>query len=133
MKERGIQVVKEIAVAATVGESGNARLGVDDVVVVVSGSGRTASALAIAAQARAASIGRLCAITAADESPLNELADLVVRLHGRAKGGAAAGVAPFTAQFDAGVLCLSEVVARLVMDSRGVEDADIENWRPNVE
>lgn len=120
--------------AAVVGEAGNARCTEQDVVVVVSGSGATPSAVAIAQQSRAARCGHLCLLTKSPSSPIRSSADIVVTLHGRSKGeGGVATLAPYTAQFDLGVLAVSEVVARMLMDRRGMNDMDIERWRPNVE
>lgn len=119
---------------AVVGESCNSRCTESDVVVVVSGSGATPSALTIADQARRAPCGHLCLVTTSPESPIGARCDLTVTLHGRSKGHEdLSTLAPYTAQFDLGVLALSECVARLIMARRSITDADIEQWRPNVE
>lgn len=119
--------------AATVGESANSRCGPDDVVIVVSGSGATPSALVIAEQARAAGTGTVGAITATPDSPLARLSDLVCVVTARAKGSTAPATAPYTAQFDLAALAVTEAVAAMVMNLRGMSHQEIESWRPNVE
>jgi len=119
--------------AASVGESGNTRLGAEDVLLLVSGSGATASAVAMADQAAAAGVGTLVLLTSSEQSPLAERADVVCRLHARGKGSSEATLSPYTAPFDVSALVLGEAVCRMVMEKRGMEDEEIEQWRPNVE
>lgn len=119
--------------AASVGESGNTRLGADDVLVLVSGSGATVSAVAMATQAATAGVGTLALITATDESPLAMRADIVCRLHARGKGSDEESLSPYTAPFDVSALVLGEAVCRMIMERRGMVDEEIEQWRPNVE
>jgi 6-phospho-3-hexuloisomerase len=119
--------------AAVVGEAGNRRVDGSDVVVVVSGSGATPSAVTVAKEAKRASC-QLVAITSTPQSPIGELADLIVRVHGRSKGEPGrATLSPYTAQFDLTVLALSEVVGAMLLERRRMTEPDIESWRPNVE
>lgn len=119
---------------ARIGDAGNTRLGPEDAVVVVSGSGATASTVVVAQQASDVNCGHICLVTTEPSSPIARLADVVVVLHARSKGSSEIEtLAPYTAQFDLCVLALSESVARLIMARRNIADADIEQWRPNVE
>ena len=118
---------------ATVGESGNSRLGKDDALVLVSGSGGTVSAIAMADQAARAGVGTLALLTATESSPLADRADVVVRIHARGKGSEERSLSPYTAPFDAATLVVSEAVCRIIMQLRDMADEEIEQWRPNVE
>ncbi len=119
--------------AAVVGESTNRRIGEGDVVIVVSGSGATASAVTIATEAKATGC-QVVAISSTRSSSLALLADVVVELKARSKGQRDdVTQSPYTAQFDVSVFALSEVVGALLLERRQLADVDIEKWRPNVE
>jgi len=118
---------------AAIGEAGNTRLGAQDVVLLISGSGATVSTVSVAAQSVTAGVGTIALITTNPASELAAVSQVVCPIAVRGKGSALSSIAPYTAQFDACTLVLSEVVARMIMVRRGITDEEIERWRPNVE
>ena len=118
--------------AVRIGEAGNSRFGSDDVLVIVSGSGETPSALTIAELGREAG-GSIVLLTTAATSRIGSLADAVLVVGARRRLDASGGAAPFTAPFDIAALAVGEALAKLVMHRRGLDDGDIESYRPNVE
>jgi len=116
-----------------IGESGTSRFTADDVLIVVSGSGASPSAVTIAELAVAAGGGEIVAITTAPDSPVGRLATRHVVVPTRSKLREHPTLAPYTAHFDTAALVVGEAIAALAMDARGLSDEDIELYRPNVE
>lgn len=103
-----------------------------DLLVVVSGSGETVSAVALAQAAKRLG-GRVAAVTSHSESTLAKLSDLVIKAVGKTKLMEYESVAPFTSLFDATALALLDGVVREVMARRGVREADIAEAHATVE
>lgn len=119
---------------ALIGEGGNRRFDRRDVLILISASGTTRSTIVTGELAReAADGGGIVAFTATDPSPVADLADEVLLVPARFRWGGPADLAPFTAPFDLAALVCGEALAKMVMERRGMDDADIELHRPNVE
>ena len=69
-----------------VGETITPAIGKNDLLIAISGSGKTASVIHVAQAAKRVG-ARVCAITSYPDSPLGGLADAVVRVPGRTKDG----------------------------------------------
>lgn len=119
---------------ALIGEGGNRRFDRRDVLILISASGTTRSTVVAGELGREAPDGgSIVAFTATDPSPVADLADEVLRVPARFRSAGAADLAPFTAPFDLTALVCGESLAKMVMERRGMTDADIELHRPNVE
>lgn len=118
---------------ALIGEAGNQRFDARDVLIVVSGSGRTPSSVLTAEQGKDPGEGTVVALTATPDSPIGRVADVVLEVPARFRAPEPTDLAPFTALFDVCTLVVGEALAKLVMVRRGMVDADIERHRPNVE
>jgi 6-phospho-3-hexuloisomerase len=118
---------------ALIGEAGNSRFTERDLLIVISGSGATPSALTTARLGREPGGGALLALTAQADSELARLADEVVRVPARSKLREEASLAPYTAPFDIATLAVGEALCKLVMEARGLTDEQIDDNRPNVE
>jgi 6-phospho-3-hexuloisomerase len=119
---------------ALIGEGGNRRFDSRDVLILISASGTTRSTVVTGELAREApDRGAITAFTATAPSPVADLADEVLLVPARFRSGDPADLAPFTAPFDLAALVCGEALAKMVMERRGMTDADIELHRPNVE
>lgn len=119
---------------ALIGEGGNRRFDARDVLILISASGATRSTVVTGELGREApAAGSIVAFTATDPSPVAGLADEVLLVPARFRSGGPADLAPFTAPFDLAALVCGEALAKMVMERRGMDDADIELHRPNVE
>lgn len=119
---------------ALIGEGGNRRFDARDVLILISASGTTRSTIVTGELAREAPDGgAIVAFTATDPSPVADLADEVLVIPARFRSTGPADLAPFTAPFDLAALVCGEALAKMVMERRGMDDADIELHRPNVE
>jgi 6-phospho-3-hexuloisomerase len=116
-----------------IGEAGTSRFTAEDVLIVVSGSGGSPSAVTIAELAAAPGGGAIVALTTAPDSPVGRLASRHVVLPVRSKLRERPSLAPYTAHFDTAAIVVGEALAKLVMEARGLADEDIERHRPNVE
>lgn len=118
-----------------IGEAGTSRFTGEDVLIVVSGSGGSPSAVTIAELAAASgpAPGTIVAITTAPDSPVGRLASQHVVVPTRSKLREHPTLAPYTAHFDTAALVVGEAIAALLMEARGLSDEDIELHRPNVE
>jgi 6-phospho-3-hexuloisomerase len=119
---------------ALIGEGGNRRFDRRDVLILISASGTTRSTVVTGELAREAPDGgAIAAFTATDPSPVADLADEVLLVPARFRSTGPADLAAFTAPFDLAALVCGEALAKMVMERRGMDDADIELHRPNVE
>jgi len=127
-----------------VGETILPRATSGDVLVAISGSGRTK--LVVAAAEAAKSVGvKVIAITTYPDSPLGKLADIVVRIPGRTKLsseedyisrqilGLHEPLAPLGTLFEDTLLLFLDGVVSELMDRLGVSEEELRNRHANIE
>ena len=127
-----------------IGETILPRASPGDVLVSISGSGRTR--LVVAAAEVAKSVGvKVIAITTSPDSPLGKLADIVVRIPGRTKMAAEEDyisrqilglhepLAPLGTLFEDTLLIFLDGVIAELMDKLGVTEEELRNRHANIE
>lgn len=127
-----------------IGETILPRASPGDVLVSISGSGRTR--LVVAAAEAAKSVGvKVIAITTYPDSPLGKLADIVVRIPGRTKMateedyisrqilGLHEPLAPLGTLFEDTLLIFLDGVIAELMDKLGVTEEELRNRHANIE
>jgi len=115
-----------------------------DVLLAVSGSGRTKSVVAIAEVAK--SIGaKIIALTTYPDSPLGKLADILVRIPGRTKlareedyyvrqvMGVHEPLAPLGTLFEATTMIFLDGIVAELMNRLGVTEAELQERHTNIE
>lgn len=103
-----------------------------DVAFLVSGSGETASVVAIGNKAK--SVGAfLITATTRSESTLASLSDIVLTIRGKTKLMEKRSYAPFTSLFDIACLAVLDSLAALIMEKMGVDESVISMRHANVE
>jgi 6-phospho-3-hexuloisomerase len=107
-----------------------------DLLVIGSGSGRTASLVGYAALAKQAG-AQVAVLVAAPEAPLPEAADLVVRLPAPTKSGDGArplpSIAPLGTRFEASLGLLLDVLVVQLMRESGLSEASLRARHANLE
>ncbi|MCC6010965.1 MAG: 6-phospho-3-hexuloisomerase [Desulfurococcaceae archaeon] len=115
-----------------------------DVLLAVSGSGRTKSVVAIAEAAK--SIGaKIVALTTYPDSPLGKIADILVRIPGRTKlareedyyvrqvMGVHEPLAPLGTLFEATTMIFLDGIVAELMSKLGVTEAELRERHANIE
>jgi 6-phospho-3-hexuloisomerase len=117
------------------GETITPSVGAGDSVVAVSGSGTTKGTVRTAEQAR--SVGAFVyVVTTAPDSPLAQIADLVLTVPAATKhrrAGEAATVQPLSSLFDQATHIVLDVVCLQLAESRGVDNAGARRAHSNTE
>jgi 6-phospho-3-hexuloisomerase len=116
----------------------------EDVLLAVSGSGRTKSVVAIAEAAKA--IGaKVVALTTFPDSPLGKIADILVRIPGRTKlakeedyyvrqvMGVHEPLAPLGTLFEATTMIFLDGVVVELMNKLGITEAELQERHANLE
>jgi len=116
----------------------------DDILLAVSGSGRTKTVVAVAETAR--SIGaRVVAITTYPDSPLGRVSDLVVRIPGRTKlaleedyivrqvRGLHEPLAPLGTLFEVTTMIFLDGIVVELMHKLGITEEDMKEKHANIE
>ncbi len=116
----------------------------DDILIAVSGSGRTKTVVAVAETAK--SIGaKVIAITTYPDSPLGKVADVIVRIPGRTKlaieedyllrqmRGIHEPLAPLGTLFEITTLIFLDGVVVELMNKLGITEEDMKEKHANVE
>jgi len=106
-----------------------------DLFVVASGSGGTASAVALAEKAKKIG-GKVALVTSTPDSPIGRIADLIIDIKSKSKadfGERKELLAPYTSLFDITTLSLFDSVARVIMDEKGITEEDIDSRHATVE
>jgi 6-phospho-3-hexuloisomerase len=115
-----------------------------DVLVAVSGSGRTKSVVAIAEAAK--SLGtKILALTSYLDSPLGKLADIIVRIPGRTKLakeedyyirqvlGVHEPLAPLGTLFEATTMIFLDGIVAELMHKLGITESELQERHANIE
>jgi len=126
------------------GETLIPRIGRDDVVIAISGSGRT-KLIVTAAEAAKAAGAKVIALTSYVDSPLAKISDVVVRIPGRTKIaeetdyftrqilGIHESLAPLGTLFEDTVMIFLEGIVAELMHKLGKTEEDLRNTHANIE
>ena len=126
------------------GETIIPRIRKDDIVIAISGSGRT-KLIVTAAEAAKAVGAKIIAITSYPDSPLAELSDIIVRIPGRTKIaeeedyftrqilGIHESLAPLGTLFEDTVMVFLDGVVAELMNKLGKTEEDLRNEHANIE
>lgn len=107
--------------AAVIGEATCPKPGTGDVLVAVSGSGKTATVLAVAAEAKKAG-SKVHAISATKDNPLTKIADDLLLVPGATKAegkGEVRSAQPLSSLFDQSLHVVLDAVNLLIFQRRG--------------
>jgi len=95
-----------------------------DLIIIVSGSGKTISSLCLAEAAKEMGL-KVVAITSHGESRLAEISDLTIIVPGKTKLVERESYAPFTSLFDISVLSFFDSVSSEIMRRKGINESKI--------
>lgn len=119
-----------------VGETTTPGIGSGDVLVIGSGSGRTASLLSSAKKARALGASLLL-VTIDPSSPIGQLADFVIRVPAPSPkasgGGESSSVQPMGSLFEQSLFILLDALIVMLMEKREINAADMFGRHANLE
>lgn len=119
-----------------VGETTTPAIAQGDLLVIGSGSGRTASLLTSAEKAKL--IGaRILLVTIDPDSPIGELADAIVRVPAPSPkasgGGASSSIQPMGSLFEQSLFLLLDALIVMLMEKRAVEADEMFSRHANLE
>ena len=122
--------------AHVVGETTTPGIGKGDVLIIGSGSGRTASL--VSAAARAKELGATVVLVTIDPASfIGELADVVVRIPApspkAANGGASESVQPMGSLFEQSMFVLFDIIVMLLMSRTGLTADQMFTRHANIE
>ncbi|MFX0043351.1 MAG: 6-phospho-3-hexuloisomerase [Candidatus Hodarchaeota archaeon] len=106
----------------------------NDLLILVSGSGETASTVAMAKKANEIG-GNIALFTANPESSIGKLCDLVIKVKGKSKESAInkETLAPYTSLFDISALSVLDSIGSVLMEILDVSESDIDKLHASVE
>ncbi|AIY89867.1 6-phospho-3-hexuloisomerase [Geoglobus acetivorans] len=113
-----------------VGETVTPRIGKEDVLIAISGSGETTSVVNISKKAKELIGSKLIAITSNPESSLGKLADVVVPIKGKIKteqDEELSKIAPLGTMFELTVMIYLDALIAELMTVRNLTEKDLEN------
>ncbi len=119
-----------------VGEITEPAITKNDLLIVGSGSGASLFPLGIAKKARSAVDCRIVHIGSNPDSEMKEIADFMVRIPVRTKFYLADEIdscQPMTSLFEQSVLLLGDVLAKMIIDERGLEMKSLWQYHANLE
>jgi len=115
-----------------VGEATTPGLEEGDTLVVISGTGKTASTLALAQRAKELG-GRILAVTSRADSPLGSLADSIIHVEGRTKGSASKSLMPLSTIFLTLTQAVLDAIVVEVASRLGATEASLLSRHANIE
>jgi 6-phospho-3-hexuloisomerase len=106
----------------------------DDLFVLISGSGETASPVSLAKKAQKIG-GKIVLITANSLSEIARISNLVIEIQGKSKDKATLKdtFAPYTSLFDISVLTVLDSIGGVLMNILGVTEEDIDKRHASIE
>lgn len=119
-----------------VGEITEPAITKNDLLVVGSGSGSSLFPLGIARKAREAADCRIVHIGSNPESPMREVCDFMVRIPVRTKlylDDEIDSVQPMTSLFEQSVLLLGDILAKMIIEEKGLDMKDLWEYHANLE
>jgi len=106
----------------------------DDLLILISGSGETASPVAIAKNAN--EIGGIIALfTTNPNSSIGKLSDIVIEVIGKSKDAAITeeSLAPYTSLFDISTLSVLDSIGSVLMNVLNISENDIDKRHASIE
>lgn len=119
-----------------VGEITEPHLNKEDLLIVGSGSGSSLFPLGIARKARETVGCTIVHIGSNPSSPMREIADYMVRIPVRTKqylDDELDSIQPMTSLFEQSLLLLGDVLAKLIIDERGLDMRSLWKYHANME
>ncbi len=106
----------------------------DDLLILISGSGETASPVAIAKNANEIG-GKIVLFSANPNSLIGKLSDIVIEIKGKSKDDAITKetLAPYTSLFDISTLSVLDSIGSVLMNVLNVSENDINNRHASIE
>jgi len=110
------------------------RYGKKDLLILISGSGKTTSPKAIAEEAKEIG-GKIAVFTGNLKSKIALLSDLVIKVEGKSKENAISeeSLAPFTSLFDISTLSILDSIGASLMVLLGITENDIDKRHASIE
>ena len=106
----------------------------NDLLILISGSGKTTSPKAIAEEAKEIG-GKIAVFTGNVKSKIALLSNLVIKVEGKSKENAISEetLAPFTSLFDISTLSILDSIGASLMVLLGITESDIDNRHASIE
>jgi len=110
------------------------RYTINDLLIIISGSGETTSSVAIAQKAYNIG-GTIFLITGTPSSSIGNLSDLIIKIEGKSKDKAISQktLAPYTSLFDICTLSVLDSIGAVLMDLLNVSEEDIDKRHASIE
>jgi 6-phospho-3-hexuloisomerase len=110
------------------------RYKVEDLLIIISGSGETISPLAIANKARKIG-GKIVLLTTNPLSSIAKTSDLTIQIEGKSKDNAIKRetLAPYTSLFDISALAILDTIGGILMRNLGVTEEGIDKRHASIE
>lgn len=105
-----------------------------DLLIIISGSGETASSVAIAKKAKSIG-GKIVLLSTNSENKIAKIANYVILIHGKSKDIARsqASLAPYTSLFDISTLAVLDSIGGTLMQKLKVTEEDIDRRHASIE
>ncbi len=106
----------------------------DDLLILISGSGETASPVAIAKNANEIG-GKIVLFSANPNSLIGKLSDIVIEIKGKSKDAAITeeSLAPYTSLFDISTLSILDSIGSVLMNVLNISENDIDKRHASIE
>jgi len=106
----------------------------DDLLILISGSGETASPVAIAKNANEIG-GKIVLFSANPNSLIGKLSDIVIEIKGKSKDAAITkeSLAPYTSLFDISTLSVLDSIGSVLMNVLNISENDIDKRHASIE
>lgn len=110
------------------------RYKIEDILIIISGSGETTSPLAIANKAKQIG-GKLVTLTANPLSKISKISDIIIQIEGKSKDKATINetLAPYTSLFDISTLAVLDSIGGILMKRLGVSEEKIDTRHASIE
>lgn len=122
--------------AHVVGEITEPAITKDDLLIVGSGSGSSLFPLGIARKAREVADCRIVHIGSNPNSPMKDVADFMVRIPVRTKNyleDEIDSVQPMTSLFEQSLLLMGDILAKMIIEEKGLDMKDLWAYHANLE
>ena len=105
-----------------------------DLLILISGSGETASPVAIAKNANEIG-GKIILFTTNPDSSIGKLSDIVIEVKGKSKDASITkeSLAPYTSLFDISTLSVLDAIGSVLMNVLNVSENDIDKRHASIE
>ncbi|MHA1753616.1 MAG: 6-phospho-3-hexuloisomerase [Candidatus Helarchaeota archaeon] len=118
-----------------IGDSITPQFIANDLLILISGSGKTTSTVAIARKSKELN-GKIILITSHPESTIGKISDLIINIQSKSKADLNSGhdiLAPYTSLFDITTLAFFDSIARVIMDEKNITEQDINRRHATLE